>query len=351
MTRELRLFELRLGLMVAIALGALRAPAQTRPTRVLVQAAARDQATLERLIAELRSDGFEAQPVAMEEPPPCAPEARRAPPRPDEQDTPYAGIEIERDASGARLVARLCHVPAPERAVVSAPVEDSGRLALAAVEALNGLTASAGRAAPAPREVSPERALSAPSAARVALNATALLVLQPLGGRPFAGTSVGVEHALHPDLALELEVFMPIVASAADGPDRELSTAAAWARFGARTQASLPWLKLGASLQAGWALIWATARSRDPALVGGTELAKAAVLSAGLSLESPDDSLLYLRATSQVSRLVPSARVELGGGRVQDFGNLLLEIGLGVGVRWPPADSELSPEDPPGDVR
>lgn len=339
MTRHVRLLRLRLGLLAAIAVDAVTAGAQTRLTRVFVHASERDRDTLERLVAELRSDGFDAQRVAADEPSPCAPRATREQSDPRGIEAPFAGIELERDSSGAQLVARLCQISAPGRAVVSAPVGDAGRLALAAVEALNGLT-SPGGTAPAVRQASPARVVPAPVSAPVALNAAALLVLQPIGGRPFAGASVGVEHGVHPAIALGLEVFMPISASSADGADRELSSAAAWARLGARAHASLPWLKLGASLHAGLALIWATARTRDPALLGGTELAKAAVLSAGLSLESPGESLLYVRVTAHASRLLPSARVELGGGRAQDFGNLLVELGLGVGVRWPRPDCE-----------
>lgn len=336
----MRLLRLRLGLLVAIAVDAVTASAQTRLTRVFVHASERDRDTLERLVAELRSDGFDAQRVPADEPSPCAPRATREQSDPREHEAPFAGIELERDSSGARLVARLCQISAPGRAVVSAPVGAPGRLALAAVEALNGLTTSSGPTAPAVREASPARVVTAPFSAPVALNAAALLVLQPIGGRPFAGASVGVEHGVHHAIALGLEVFMPISESSADGPDRELSSAAAWARLGARAQESLPWLKLGASLHAGLALIWATARTRDPALLGGTELAKAAMLSAGLSLESPGESLLYVRATAHASRLLPSARVELGGGRAQDFGNLLVELGLAVGVRWPRSDCE-----------
>jgi hypothetical protein len=176
--------------------------------------------------------------------------------------------------------------------------------------------------------------------APLALDATALLVLQPSGGRPLMGTSVGLAHGVEPRLALALEVFMPIGAISADGADRELSIAAAWARFGARAHTSLAWLTAGASLHTGVALVWATARTRDPSLIGGTELAKAAVLGAGIWLEWPRDSLVYLRATAQAARLLPSARVELGGGNSQEFGNLLVEIGLGIGVRWPLPDVE-----------
>jgi hypothetical protein len=163
----------------------------------------------------------------------------------------------------------------------------------------------------------------------------ALLVLQPLGGRPLAGASIGVDHALQPNVAFGLEVFIPTVASNADGPDRELSTAATWARLGARAQLPLPWLKLGASLQGGMSLIWARARTRDPALIGGAEFSTAAIVSGGLWLESPGDSLLFVRASLQASRLLPSARVPLGGGREQPFGDLFTELGLGLGLRWP----------------
>jgi hypothetical protein len=333
-TRERHLFQCWFGLILSIAFAAVTASAQSRPARVFVQASARDRGTLERFVAELRSDGFDVQLVAAEEPSPCAADATDAPPDPGRHETPFAGIELGRAASGARLVARLCHVPAPGRALLSAPVEDSDRLALAVVEALNGLTASPTRVRPAVSEASPRRAPPEPISAPSALNAAAVLVLQPTRGRPLAGASIGVEHAVHSNVALGLEVFMPLLASSVDGPDRELSIAAAWARLGARAHTSLSWLKLGASLHTGMSLIWATARTRDPALIGGAEFAKAALVSGGLWLESPSESPFFLRASVQASRLLPSARVELGGGRVQPFGDLFTELGLGFGLRW-----------------
>jgi hypothetical protein len=59
------------------------------------------------------------------------------------------------------------------------------------------------------------------------------------------------------------------------------------------------------------------------------------VVSGGLWLESPGESLFYLRASIQASRLLPSTRLELGGGRGQPFGELFIELGLGLGLRWP----------------
>jgi hypothetical protein len=314
--------------------GAVTAGAQGRPARVFVQASALDRHALERLLAELRSDGFVAQLVREDEPPPCAPEATQARLNPGTLDTPFAGIELARDSTGARLLARVCLVPASERAVVDAPVQESDRLALAAVEALNGLSASPRRARPPASEAPPPRAPPKRVDAPATLNVAALLALQPIAGRPLAGTSVGVEHSVQPNVALGLEVFIPLLASSADGPDRQLSIAAAWARAGARAHVSLEWLKLGASLQTGMSLIWARASTRDPALIGGAEFAKAAIVSGGLWLQSPAESTLFVRLSVQASRLLPSARVELGGGRAQAFGDLFTELGLGLGLRW-----------------
>ena len=221
-------------------------------------------------------------------------------------------------------------------ASLRAPAEDPRRLALAAVEALNGLRARAPAAgaravAPAP---APPAAMPSGERRSAALFASAVLVLQPAGGGPLVGSDVGVDVILGPHVALELSVFVPLRATEFRGVRRELSIEAAWARLGPRLAWALPPLRFGASAHVGPALIWASADTEDPSLLGTTEVARAAQVAGGLWLESPDDEVFYFRATAMASRLLPSIEVELGDGSVQRLGQVLLETGIGAGVRW-----------------
>ena len=340
-------FERRCAGAAALALiGAAAPPAFGQPLDVYVRFDDAERDAAARLSAELRSEGhqlrFVSHPVG-----PCSRGggdadgggALAGEPAPPAYPLPLASIEIALDRERGELVARVCYA-APSGGVdvtsLRAPADDPRRLALAAVEALNGLQARApALAAPAsaPAPVPPP---APPSGERrsASLFASAVLVLQPTEGGPLVGSDVGVDVDLGPHLGLELSVFVPLRETEFRGVRRELSVEAAWARLGPRVAWALPPLRFGASAQVGPALIWASAKTEDPSLLGTTELARAALVAGGLWLESPDDEVFYFRATAMASRLFPSIDVELGDGSVQRFGQILLETGIGAGLRW-----------------
>jgi hypothetical protein len=157
------------------------------------------------------------------------------------------------------------------------------------------------------------------------------------GGRPLVGVTAGLETAIGDSLAIEVETFLPVRQTTARAPDRELSLGAAWARLGARVGFAASPLRLGLSLQGGAAFIWASAETTPP-LIGTTEYTASAMFSGGLSLECPDTSLIYLRAAARASRLLPTIELELGDGSSRSFGELLVEMQIGIGLRWDTAD-------------
>lgn len=347
-----KLGALACGVVLGGILGTAPAAAQPRQVRVQLSAPAEYAALLERLGAELRSEGFESEPLAPAAALPCeAPtkaEQERARAEDDARQRHVATIVIRREAEGDELVAELCYAPPtplPEQARVRASASEPSRFALAVVEALNGLTApvrTGAEAAIDPRSsVAPET--TAPFAVRRLADAERAAA--PLAGfvstgfalaaagKPMFGASLGLDVPMLPSVALELEVFLPIRAVSIAGDDRELALRSAWARAGVRP--AWVWLgtSLGVSLHAGLALVWATATTREPLLIGTTELAAAGIVSGGAWFEAPRDSPLYFRAATHVSRLLPSADVVLGTS-TRAFGELSLELGLGVGVRW-----------------
>jgi len=105
------------------------------------------------------------------------------------------------------------------------------------------------------------------------------------------------------------------------------------AREFATPAVALEAVRLGVSLDAGAALLWAKAHTTPP-LIGSVDVTQAAIISAGLWLDFPQTSLLYFRAGGHVSRLLPSIELELGGGAAQPFGEFLIDGGIGFGVRW-----------------
>jgi hypothetical protein len=289
-----------------------------------------------RLLEELRSDGYEVRQVSTDASPCTIQPPAPAMPAPTESE-PTAWITIELNQASGELVAAICYVAprgAPERTVLRVPADDPRRFALATVEALNGLAAR-------PRRLEETRAASAPPAERAAalgagmsaLAVNAALEVDAAGGRPLVGTLVGLDTDLGEGLSLSLEIFGSVQQTTARGRDRELSLGAAWARLGPRMSWVARPLRLGLSLQAGAALVWARAETTPP-LIGTTEQTAAALLATGFSLECPADTLFYLRAAGGATRLVPSVELALGDGLSRSFGELLIEMNLGVGVRW-----------------
>jgi hypothetical protein len=325
---------------VAVALGLCFAAgdATAERARVTLQdsvAAHGQHAT--RLLAELQHDGYsvEWQPAGAGSP--CSDDLpQSAAPRPADARA-GAWIGLEAAAVPDQLLLTICHLGAggaPEHVSLRVPADDPQRLALAAVEALNGLAAK-----PRPKAAllstpplpEPRRAGSGVGVA--ALFASAALVVDASAGRPMVGASAGLAAPLSEPLSLELSAFVPFRQTTAQGVDRELSLGAAWARIGPRLAWVAAPLRLGLSLQGGPALIWASAETTPP-LIGTTERTTSAMLSAGVWLECPDASTVHLRAAGRASRLVPSVELELGDGSRRSFGELLVEMDIGIGVRW-----------------
>jgi hypothetical protein len=326
---------LRCGaISVVVAIELSTGSARATPARVYLHDSGREQPS--RVLEELRSDGYEVRSVASDASPCETEPAAPAMPAPI-ASRPTAWIAIELDEASGELVATICYVApraAPERTVLRVPADDPRRFALATVEALNGLAArprprEEAEAAPAPP---PERA-RARGARASALSVNAALEVDTAGGRPLVGTLVGLDTALGPGLSLSLEIFGSVQETTARGRDRELSLGAAWARLGPRMTWVASPLRLGLSLQAGAALVWASAETTPP-LIGTAEQTAAALLATGFSLECPADTLVYLRAAGGATRLVPSVDLVLGDGSSRSFGELLIEMNIGVGVRW-----------------
>lgn len=309
------------------ALGSARAEA----LRVAVERSPSHDAATERLVAELESEGYALswlEPGAGSSP--CSGTAPATP-------LPAAFIRLEQEPEAALVVAVICYARrerAFEQTSVSAAVGEHERLALAVVEALNGLKAEPLNPVESPgaAQTPPMRRTEANGSNTVFGNAA--VAFDVVGGLPLVGAGFGLDAHLYRRLSLELETFVPVRESNSRGLERELSLAASWARFGPRLTWLAPPLRFGFSLQAGPALVWARARSKTPERVGTTAATAAALLSSGLSLECPSSTSFYLRASGHVSRLLPSIELSRGDGSSAIFGQLLLDLRVGIGVRW-----------------
>jgi len=321
------------GAAAALVFVAATASASAVPLRVQLQRPATENVeTTSRLVAELESEGYELAWVEEHAPSPCASHERGASPA----ETPLAFVVVERAAEPEELVAFICYIDragAFEQASVRAPTSEPQRLALAVVEALNGLQAEPHarqeRQEPiAPPTPPPPR----PRPSNVFFDAA--LAVDAVDGLPVVGVDGGLETSVTEHLSLELETFVPLRESDTRGVDRELSLGAAWVRGGARLSWEHSPLRFGVLVQAGPALVWASARTQSAERVGTTASSPAAIVSSGLSLECPSASAFYFRAGGRVSRLLPSIQLALGDGSHRGFGQLLVDVNLGFGVRW-----------------
>jgi len=291
------------------------------------------EAAMQRIAAELEQYGYTVS-WTIDTASPCLAGAR------DRAKPPGAWISVELDAGSDQTLATICFWRAgasPELASIAAPAADHRQLALAALEALNGLSAAPIAPVRFPAPLAAAALASAPVPVRDAAPAAwlvqASLAFDVFGGPPVIGAGVSLDTPLDGALSLELDSFVPLRASVERGEQRELSLNVAWLRFGPLLSWQLAPVRLGVFLDAGAALLWAKARTTPP-LIGSVEVAPAGIVSSGVWLEYPDESPLFVRAGCRVSRLLPSIELELGTGTARPFGELLIDSGIGLGLRW-----------------
>lgn len=321
----------------AVALCLPLAIARAEPLRVaLERPAANEVDATERLIAELKTEGYELSWIESERGvSPCADHTRASltvPPA-----AAFIRFEQEGSAELSRLVAVICYARrerAFEQTSVSVEASDHNRLALAVVEALNGLKAEAQESASKPVNSGPP---PRPWPGRSAALVNTALAFDALGSTPLVGAGFGLETGVNDSLSLQLDTFIPVRDSDSQGFRRELSLGAGWARLGPRLSWVTGPLRFGVSLQVGASAVWVSARSSTPERVGTTAATTTALVSSGLSLECPSATRFYLRAAGHVSRLLPRIQLARGDGSFLRFGDALLDMSIGFGMRWEPS--------------
>jgi hypothetical protein len=291
------------------------------------------EAGMQSISAELEQYGY-AVSWASDATSPCMAGAR------DRAKPPGVWISVGLDAGSHQTLATICFWgsgASPELVSIAAPIADHRQLALATLEALNGLSAAPIVRVRFPAPAASDALASAPSSVRDAASAAWLvqtsLAFDVFGGPPVIGAGVALDTPLDGALSLELDSFIPLRASVERGEQRELSLNVAWLRLGPRLSWQLAPVRLGASVDAGAALVWVKARTTPP-LIGSVEVAPAGIVSSGVWLEYPDESPLFFRVGCRVSRLLPSIELELGTGTARPFGEFLIDSGIGFGLRW-----------------
>jgi hypothetical protein len=298
---------------------------------IVSQPSPEHDAAAAKLVAELRSEGYFVQWLSYPANAPCDDPARAA-------AAPSRGIwiEVTSAAQPGQVAAIICYRPTPgalDQTRVSAPLDDPQRIAIAAVEALNGLR-SGPRRAPAPERRPPEDAASpaaTPALGRALVGGA--VVFDATGVGPVFGAEIALFSSFAGDWSAGIDAFVPVTAAEDIGPDRTLRLRAASVRLGLRRDWALNRAQIFGSLEGGPALVWATSEPTPP-LIGTTKLAAAAMVSLAAGFVYPSDSLAFVHVRAGVSRLIPEVRLQIDANDFHPFGRVLLDASLGFGLRW-----------------
>jgi hypothetical protein len=287
--------------------------------------------------AELRSAGREQ--VILE---------RRTPlgtctSRPATTDGP-GQIGIVLRTEGANIaVAEICANPQPNQVTVVTArghIEEEGNFAIVVTEALHGMLI-APRTSDAPESevetpaeeedepLEPKRTEQPPAAVWVQ---SRIVLDLPTGGF-WAGVVPGVELPLSRNLGFAAEMFIGFLPIEYSDELIELQSHLVWARFGLLGSGSFGPLRLGWNLAGGFYSNRATAVAAPP-LQGGSDGAWGALFGAGVHGQWPAEGRLYLGASLGVSTLLPRLDYQMSEEITREVGALLLEGGLGLGIRF-----------------
>lgn len=316
----------------AMALAALltSSPARAELPVTLSQPSPEYGTAATQLVAELRAEGYVVQWLTYVAVSPCS----------DARPNSASGIWIELGpaAQQSDVTITICYRPVSRTADqtrVVAPLDPPRRLAIATVEALHGLRAGPRPGPTAMRQeiIEMTPSISPPEPLRAAFLLGLAFVTDPTGAGPVPGVELGLLSPLHRHFAVEVNAFIPAAAAKETGADRTLRLRTAWLRAGVRWTWALASIELFASVGAGAALVWAASEPTPP-LLGTTRLAAAALVSAGVGLTYPHDSLFSVFVQAHGSRLFPKIDLRVDALSTRAFGNLLLDGAFGVAIGW-----------------
>lgn len=272
-----------------------------------------------RLCAELASAGY-AVSLQLSEPPVAC---RRS----EGTWVALAPDPVQPEA----FVATICFEGT--QVAVLGPRREPTRFAISAAEALNGLRATGPRHAQHEPQATSTRSSQPLRSARHAVSVGQSLVVDPAEFPPQWGATLELELGLGAHTAVVLEGFFPITRSRTSTQAAELSTGVTFLRLGPIVRFSLARFALAGSLLAGPAYTWVTATADRP-YIAQTDGAPGILASAGLAIAYPDRSSVFAMAASRASLLLPSPRIQVPGEAARDFGPVLVEASLSVGMRF-----------------
>lgn len=283
-----------------------------------------------KLVAELRSEGYFVQWLSYPAQAPCDDPTHAS-------AAPSSGIWIELISApqAGKVAAIICYRPAPgalDQAKIAAPLDDPERVAIATVEALNGLRSGPRRAPAIEHKVAEDVAPLPPSPWGKAVVGGAVM-LDPTGVGPVFGVEIGLSSSLGGDWSAGLDAYLPVVPAEEVTADRTLRLRAASIRVALRRAWTLNRAQILAMLEAGPTLVWATSEPRAP-LIGTTQLAAGAVVGLAAGFVYPSSSPAFVHVRAGIARLFPEVRLQIDANDFRPFGRILLDASLGFGLHW-----------------
>jgi hypothetical protein len=298
----------------------------------------------ERLASELTSEGYAVESNATDEPTPCDVNGAKLM---SVGTGARAWIRLgEEPQGGETVVATICYLgalPFLQQASSSAPKSDPRMLALAAVEALNGLRSKVPPLAPekereAPKAVQPVAPVTKePSARTEALqNSVTLGGAVMLNAPEFPvvpAVTTGANLGITRSSAILVDALFPVGGAELESPDVTATVRTAWFRMGPRLRWAAGDVDISGALLAGPAVSWATADARAP-YVETADVTAGAVVSLEAIVEYPRRTPIFAVAGVSASALLPGIHVKLDESVPEPLGAFPLEASLGLGARW-----------------
>jgi hypothetical protein len=317
--------------------------AEQAPTFLVVYEEPALEPLAKRLRAELRSAGRDEVVIKRRIP------LGRCVSRPaGGEDSGQVGVLLKVQGEGA-VSAEICTNPQIDQlTVVTARghLDEEADFAIVVTEALHGiLTAPTERnnessggdsssvkesrsASESPRELESPR-----SSVTTSFSVDSRLVFDVPTGGVWLGVVPGIQLPFTQNFGFGAEVFLGFHPIEYSDDEIELESHLVWARFGLLGSASFGPVLLGWNVSAGPFANRATAYALPPRQ-GGSDGAFGAIIQAGGLVEFPARGRFFLRGSLGVSTLVPRLNYQMSEGTTSDVGELLLEGGLGLGIRF-----------------
>lgn len=252
------------------------------------------------------------------------------------------GVRLLADHDGA-ISAEICSRSGPNRLTVVTShgrIEEETDFAIVVTEALHGILTGPSGATQAQTDTGSEAQASKFEKGREdayaiasSLSIDARFVLDAPTGGSWTGIAPSVQLPLSRVLGFRAEGFVSLSPIPYSDAQIDLASHLAWMRIGMFGAVPAGPFRLGWKGTVGLFFNHATAEAVPPR-IGGSDGALGAILHAGAFAEFPARGLWFLRGSLGLSTLLPRLRYQMSEDVTPEVGELLVEGGLGVGIRF-----------------